>query len=134
MIHAWLYARGQNPGHGHAFKKKMRELGMRSIFHDLGSLLPKRESARRFILRCDKCALELLRKRRPPGNVLMRPLQPAALRLPLSRCASSRSRRCARWRSARAARGREPKASGSARIPGSVARDQPRRGAQDHPG
>src|SRR5271154_5595921 len=36
MIHAWLFARGADPGHGAAFKRKMRELGMRSIYHDLG--------------------------------------------------------------------------------------------------
>ena len=65
MIHAWLYARGMNPGHTAAFKKKMRELGLSSIYHDMGSALPRRESAQRFILRCDRCTLELLRKRRP---------------------------------------------------------------------
>jgi predicted SprT family Zn-dependent metalloprotease len=69
MIHAWLYAAGKDPGHGPAFKKKMRELGMRSIFHDLGSVAPKRESSKRFILRCERCTLELLRRRRPPVNV-----------------------------------------------------------------
>jgi hypothetical protein len=69
MIHAWLFARGQNPGHTAAFKKKMRELGLTSIYHDLGSALPRKESTRRFILRCDRCTLEVLRKRRPPANV-----------------------------------------------------------------
>jgi predicted SprT family Zn-dependent metalloprotease len=69
MIHAWLYARGENPGHTAAFKKKMRELGLRSIYHDLGTAVPKRESVRRFILRCDACAMEVLRKRRPPAPV-----------------------------------------------------------------
>ncbi|MBC5810858.1 MAG: SprT-like domain-containing protein [Candidatus Eremiobacteraeota bacterium] len=69
MIHAWLFARGQNPNHGTAFKRKMRELGMRSIYHDLGSAGPRQESARRFILRCDRCTMEILRKRRPPANV-----------------------------------------------------------------
>jgi predicted SprT family Zn-dependent metalloprotease len=67
MIHAWLYARGQNPGHTPAFKKKMRELGLTSVYHDLGTALPRRESSKRFILRCDRCTLELLRKRRPPA-------------------------------------------------------------------
>ncbi len=66
MIHAWLYARGSNPGHTATFKKKMRELGLQSIYHDLGSAVPRRASLKRFILRCDRCALELLRKRRPP--------------------------------------------------------------------
>ena len=69
MIHAWLYARGMDPGHTRAFKKKMRELGLDSIYHDLGSALPRRESAKRFILRCDRCTMELLRKRRPPSTV-----------------------------------------------------------------
>jgi predicted SprT family Zn-dependent metalloprotease len=69
MIHAWLYARGENPGHTAAFKRKMRELGMRSIFHDLGSILPRKESTKRFILRCERCSLELLRRRRPPAHV-----------------------------------------------------------------
>ncbi len=65
MIHAWLFARGENPGHTARFKKKMRDVGLGSIYHDLGSALPRRESNRRFILRCDRCTLEVLRKRRP---------------------------------------------------------------------
>jgi predicted SprT family Zn-dependent metalloprotease len=69
MIHAWLFARGADTGHGAAFKRKMRELGMRSIYHDLGTAEPRKESTRRFILRCDHCRLEVLRKRRPPANV-----------------------------------------------------------------
>jgi predicted SprT family Zn-dependent metalloprotease len=69
MIHAWLFSRGQNTGHGAAFKRKMNELGLGSIYHDLGTATPRRESTRRFILRCDRCTLELLRKRRPPANV-----------------------------------------------------------------
>ena len=69
MIHAWLFARGENPGHTARFKKKMRELGLRSIYHDLGSAQPRRESAKRFILRCDACTMELLRKKRPPAHV-----------------------------------------------------------------
>ncbi len=68
MIHAWLHARGQNPGHGAAFKKKMRELGLSSIYHDLGAAGPRRESGKRFILRCDGCTMELLRKRRPSAD------------------------------------------------------------------
>jgi hypothetical protein len=47
----------------------MREVGISSIYHDLGSARPRKESARRFILRCDHCRLEVLRKRRPPANV-----------------------------------------------------------------
>ena len=69
MIHAWLFARGENPGHTAKFKKKMRELGLRSIYHDLGSAAPRREIAKRFILRCDACTMELLRKRKPPALV-----------------------------------------------------------------
>lgn len=69
MIHAWLFARGEDAGHTARFKRKMRELGLSSIYHDLGSAQPRRESARRFILRCDACTLELLRKRRPPRPV-----------------------------------------------------------------
>jgi predicted SprT family Zn-dependent metalloprotease len=69
MIHAWLFARGKNPGHTATFKKKMQELGLGSIYHDLGSAVPRRESTKRFILRCDRCTMELLRKRRPQANV-----------------------------------------------------------------
>jgi predicted SprT family Zn-dependent metalloprotease len=69
MIHAWLFARGENPGHTARFKAKMRAVGLRSIFHDLGSAIPKRESTKRFILRCDSCTLEILRKKRPPALV-----------------------------------------------------------------
>ncbi len=69
MIHAWLFARGENPGHTVRFKRKMDELGLGSIYHELGSAVPRRESARRFILRCDRCTLEVLRKRRPGVQV-----------------------------------------------------------------
>ena len=37
--------------------------------HDLGAAGPRCESAKRFILRCDRCTMELLRKRRPPADV-----------------------------------------------------------------
>ena len=69
MIHAWLYARGENPGHTAKFKRKMRELGLRSIYHDLGSAVPRNPSTKRFILRCERCGMEVLRRRRPPGTV-----------------------------------------------------------------
>ncbi len=69
MIHGWLFARGENPGHTARFKKKMRELGLTSIYHDLGSAAPRRESSRRFILRCERCKLELLRRRKPPARI-----------------------------------------------------------------
>jgi predicted SprT family Zn-dependent metalloprotease len=68
MIHAWLFARGENPNHTAAFKKKMREIGLDSIYHDLGNAAPRGESSRRFILRCDHCRREVIRKRRPHGN------------------------------------------------------------------
>ncbi|HTJ28232.1 MAG TPA: SprT-like domain-containing protein [Candidatus Limnocylindria bacterium] len=70
MIHAWLHAKGLPPGHTPTFKKKMRELGLRSIYHDLGKAAPLNESAKRYILRCDKCAMELLRKRKPSPNLI----------------------------------------------------------------
>jgi len=69
MIHAWLHVRGEKPGHGATFKAKMRELGMTSIRHDLGSIPARNESPRRFILRCDACTAEVLRKRKPRGIV-----------------------------------------------------------------
>ncbi len=69
MIHAWLFARGEDPGHTARFKRKMRELGLTSIYHDLGSAQPRRESTKRFVLRCDACTMEVLRKRRPPKSV-----------------------------------------------------------------
>ncbi len=70
MIHAWLHAKGMPPGHTPTFKKKMKELGLHSIFHDLGKASPLNESPRRYILRCEKCGMELLRRRRPPPNVV----------------------------------------------------------------
>jgi predicted SprT family Zn-dependent metalloprotease len=70
MIHAWLHAKGLNPGHTVAFKRKMRELGLRSIYHDLGTAKPLNESAKRYILRCEKCTMEVLRKRKPPANIM----------------------------------------------------------------
>ncbi|MDQ2871497.1 MAG: SprT-like domain-containing protein [Candidatus Eremiobacteraeota bacterium] len=65
MIHAWLFGRCGDTGHGSRFKKKMRECGLTSIYHDLGSAAPIRESAKRYILRCERCTVELLRRRRP---------------------------------------------------------------------
>lgn len=70
MIHAWLYARGENPGHTARFKKKMRELGLPSIYHDLGTAAPLNPSAKRYIVRCEKCGMELLRKRKPPASAV----------------------------------------------------------------
>jgi predicted SprT family Zn-dependent metalloprotease len=70
MIHAWLHARGENPGHTPAFKRKMKELGLTSIYHDLGKAAPLNESPKRYILRCEKCFMEVLRKRKPAPNVV----------------------------------------------------------------
>ena len=47
----------------------MRDLGLGSIYHDLGTAVPRRESTKRFILRCERCTMELLRKRRPTAAV-----------------------------------------------------------------
>jgi len=69
MIHAWLHARGENAGHTPTFKRKMRELGLRSIYHDLGTAAPLNPSTKRYILRCEKCGMEALRKRKPPPHV-----------------------------------------------------------------
>lgn len=65
MIHAWCYSRFRDPGHGARFKKKLRECGLTSIYHELGNVGPLRESNRRYILRCEQCAFEVLRKRKP---------------------------------------------------------------------
>lgn len=65
MIHAWCFAKFKETGHGATFKRKLRECGLKSIYHELGSVLPLRESAKRYILRCDRCGYEMLRRRRP---------------------------------------------------------------------
>ncbi len=67
MIHAWLHARKRPAGHTRAFKEKMRELGMRSIYHDLATQDDR--SPARFLLRCERCGLELPRVRRPRAPV-----------------------------------------------------------------
>ena len=69
MIHAWLYARNLNPGHTATFKKKMRELGLSSIYHDLGTAAPLVENPKRYLLRCEHCRREGLRKRKPPAGM-----------------------------------------------------------------
>ncbi len=69
MIHAWLFALGENPGHTPTFKKKMRELGLRSIYHDLGTTRPARRIAYRFMLRCERCSMEVGRMKRPRRSV-----------------------------------------------------------------
>ena len=70
MIHAWLHARGENPGHTLRFKKKMKEVGLRSIYHDLGKAAPLNESTKRYIIRCEKCFMEVLRKKKPAPNLV----------------------------------------------------------------
>jgi predicted SprT family Zn-dependent metalloprotease len=65
MIHAWCYDRFRDTGHGAHFKKKMRECGITSIYHDLGRVRPLSESTKRYILRCEQCGFEALRKRLP---------------------------------------------------------------------
>jgi predicted SprT family Zn-dependent metalloprotease len=65
MIHAWCYAKFRDSGHGARFKRKLRECGMGSIYHDLGNAAPLRESNKRYILRCEQCSFEALRRSRP---------------------------------------------------------------------
>ena len=65
MVHAWCYARYGDTGHGPRFKQKLKECGLSSIYHDLGNVAPRSESAKRYILRCDHCAFEVLRRKRP---------------------------------------------------------------------
>jgi predicted SprT family Zn-dependent metalloprotease len=65
MVHAWCYARFRDTGHGARFKKKMRECGLTSIYHDLGNVRPFNESSKRYILRCEQCAFEVLRRKKP---------------------------------------------------------------------
>jgi len=65
MVHAWCYARFRDTGHGARFKKKMRECGLTSIYHDLGNARPFNESSKRYILRCEQCAFETLRRKKP---------------------------------------------------------------------
>jgi predicted SprT family Zn-dependent metalloprotease len=63
MVHAWLHARGLPSGHGAHFKRKMREVGLTSIYHSLP--VPHRRSSLRYVLSCPRCRVELLRRRRP---------------------------------------------------------------------
>lgn len=65
MVHAWCFAKWRDTGHGARFKRKMRDLGMRSIYHDLGNVRPLNESAKRYILRCEQCSFEVLRRKKP---------------------------------------------------------------------
>ena len=65
MVHAWCFAHFRDTGHGPRFKKKLRECGITTIYHDLGSVRPLSESHKRYILRCEHCAFEALRRKRP---------------------------------------------------------------------
>jgi predicted SprT family Zn-dependent metalloprotease len=63
MVHAWLHVRGLPSGHGQPFKRKMREVGLTSIYHSMP--IPSRRSRRRYVLACPACGVEFLRRRRP---------------------------------------------------------------------
>ena len=63
MVHAWLHARRLPSGHGIHFKRKMREVGLSSIYHSLP--VPRRRSRMRYRLSCPRCSAELIRRRRP---------------------------------------------------------------------
>jgi len=65
MVHAWCFARFRDTGHSAAFKRKLRECGLSSIYHDLGNVAPLKESGKRYILRCERCSFEALRRGRP---------------------------------------------------------------------
>jgi predicted SprT family Zn-dependent metalloprotease len=65
MVHAWCYAKFRDTGHGARFKNKLRECGITSIYHEMGNLKPLAESSKRYILRCEHCAFEVLRKKKP---------------------------------------------------------------------
>jgi predicted SprT family Zn-dependent metalloprotease len=67
MVHAWLEQYGLPNGHGAAFKRKMREVGLTSIYHFLP--VQARRSQRRYVLACPRCKAELLRRRRPGFRV-----------------------------------------------------------------
>ena len=67
MVHAWLKQHGLPSGHGLAFKHKMREVGLSSIYHHLP--VSKRRSRKRYVFSCPRCKTELLRRRRPGCRV-----------------------------------------------------------------
>ena len=67
MIHAWCFAKFQETGHGPRFKRKLRECGLSSIYHELGNVAPLQESTKRYILRCERCRFEVLRRALPRG-------------------------------------------------------------------
>jgi predicted SprT family Zn-dependent metalloprotease len=63
MVHAWLHERELPSGHGSHFKRKMRDVGLTSIYHSMP--VPSRRSRRRYVLACPACGVEFLRRRRP---------------------------------------------------------------------
>ncbi len=65
MVHAWCFAKFRDMGHGPRFKRKMRDLGLTSIYHDLGNVRAFNESSKRYILRCEHCGFEVLRRKKP---------------------------------------------------------------------
>jgi len=67
MVHAWLEQHRLPNGHGAAFKRKMREVGLTSIYHYLP--VRTRRSQRRYLLSCPRCKAQLMRRRRPGYRV-----------------------------------------------------------------
>jgi len=67
MIHAWLHLLRLPTGHGRHFKKKMRDVGLACIYHDLP--VRRRRSKPSCTLVCPRCATRLLRCRRPASRV-----------------------------------------------------------------
>ena len=63
MVHAWLHANRLPSGHGAHFKRKMREVGLSSIYHSLP--VPRRRSRLRYRLTCPQCSVAFVRRRRP---------------------------------------------------------------------
>jgi predicted SprT family Zn-dependent metalloprotease len=68
MVHAWLYERRLPTGHGRHFRRKMREVGLTSIYHYM-PVQSRRRSTRCYLLVCPRCGARILRRRRPSGRV-----------------------------------------------------------------
>jgi predicted SprT family Zn-dependent metalloprotease len=68
MVHAWLHERGLPSGHSSHFKRKMREVGLASIYHYL-PVRGRRRSRRRYLLTCPRCKAQIWRSRRPGWRV-----------------------------------------------------------------
>jgi predicted SprT family Zn-dependent metalloprotease len=64
MVHAWLHEHGLPSGHGAHFKRKMREVGLSSIYHFM-PIRGHRYSRRRYLLVCPRCAAQIVRSHRP---------------------------------------------------------------------